>query len=281
MFIAYIDESGFSSQVDTKQPFYVLSAVIISSKYLKAMNNKLREEVSKFEIEMNFSAKSLGLGSEIKAKNCISMLKRERKALASEFAQCILNAPNLYSGAVINIIIDKSEYNKRGVLNKKKVEFKAIELLFERLSKYTSYHSTDDNDNQCICIHDENKILSDEMQSEASQLRKIGNFVTYWNEIKGSSTTTHNSLNNIADFAYSDSKNSLGIIIADFFASFLYQIITKNMEITDGIIRSLYNSCDKSRRNGVINGFGIKIYPESSQLLLPFELRKNRHFQLS
>jgi hypothetical protein len=250
MRFVFLDESGFAKTGKgiNEQPFYVLAVFTVDAhRYINACEN-LRIQFS----EIIPSGKPLGQGYEIKAKDiCNGGGKWKDNAKRAKVRDCMLSFPEKTGGKVFLCVIDKKKQNMR--YRTPYADYRlALQFGLERVQKYLSI-----TNDFAICIFDQAKHIDDEVHGLTTDLFREGSYVP------GSSTIV--KLSNIKEFYLGRSENSVGIQVADFFATFTYQFFKKGMRETHDWWITIRNQLYASEEgNNKIIGKGLKIFPQLS-----------------
>jgi len=264
MKIIFMDESGYvSNNWDSPenlevQPYYVVSAVVIPFENYKVGSKKLREEIS--ILNLPGANKPLGLGFEIKAKDIATgkgywgTHNEERNKVRN----LMLSFPKDNSGhAIVTVIDKKAHFNK--YVNPEYPYKLALQFIFERIQ-----HHLDNENEEGIIIYDLNHRLEPGLSSEATALIRDGSqILTY--DVLGFPYEFRLNINKVLEFAFARSENSIGLIVADFFASMAYQYHKEGKPIPCGWWDLLWESLDKCN-DGRVEGCGYKLFPEEEQL---------------
>jgi hypothetical protein len=251
MRFVFLDESGFAKTGKgiNEQPFYVLAAFTVNAHtYINACEN-LRIQVS----EIIPSDKPLGQGYEIKAKDIYNgkgaWSDNEKRA---KVRNCMLSFPEKTGGRIFLCVIDKKKYNERYKTPYTDYSL-ALQYGLERVQKYLSI-----TNDFAICIFDQAKHIDDEVHNLTTDLFREGSY------IHGSNRNVR--LSNIKEFYLGRSENSVGIQVADFFATFTYQFFKKGLSERHDWWLTIRNQLYASEEgNEKIIGRGLKIVPQLSE----------------
>ena len=259
MYMVFIDESGFDfkwEETIEEKPFYVLAAVAIPMENLPEVYKNIRSSLEDLHIP-GLDAKMIGIGQEIKAKDVDSGSGywRNNKEHRDKVRDLFLGVVKKHSGTAFVITVDKQAHLDRYVspIDPDKL---SLQFLLERVQGFLV-----DQNSYAVCTFDKTsreKILLE----HAEELIKHGSTVVYWSNFYGTFVEKNIELSRILEFHMQDSKNSLGLQIADFFARYTYSWRKKGKDHTYPgwvlIEESLY------RRAGTINGYGYKEFPEGT-----------------
>lgn len=256
MRFAFLDESGFSknwtADIDS-QPFYVLAAFLIDSeKYFHGCDLLRNNIKNKPSLNGKFP---LGHGFEIKASDISQGRGKLRNLIADRnyFRDQMLTFPNTNAGKVFLVVVDKRKHLNRYLYPELPHE-QAFKYILERLQKYLK----SENDT-AVCVYDQTKFLDDKMHSNSTELIRQGSEYTYLSDYYGR-VKGNLKIDSVKEFYLGKSDNSIGIQIADFYATYTYQYFKKKCPEDCGwwqtITENLHNN------NGVINGYGLKMAPD-------------------
>jgi len=259
MYAVFIDEAGFSwnwkEEVD-QQPFYVLSAVMLPMDKLASTYNALRERVNELKIP-GLDSQKLGRGIEIKAKDVDSGQGywHNNEEHRNQVRDLFLSAPSEHGGNAIVVVVDKQAHIQKYVDPQEPHDL-ALQFLFERLQSYL-----EEKNSECICFFD--RTTRDEfLINSATKLTMRGSHITYWSQFYSNYVEKWLPIPRILEFYIQDSKYSLGIQIADFFARYTYSKRKSGRDDYSGwdlIEQSLY------KRDGKLKGFGYKEFPADKE----------------
>jgi hypothetical protein len=256
MQVIFMDESGYSFNWEAnldKQPYYVLSAVCFPSEQLLLAYKKIRSEVSNLNLEG--AVQPLGQGFEIKARDVASgsgywrTHNDERNAVRDT----ILKAPKEYRGTAFVVVIDKLAHRERYAYPANPYQL-SLEFIFERLQMYLS-----DINDYGICIYDQNKRLEDILQNAAAALVREGSEFIYFSRFYNSLVIKTFPIERIIEFSSGRSENSIGLQVADFFATMTYTYVKDGKPSPCGWWNELESSLH--RKDGQLQGVGYKEFP--------------------
>ena len=256
MYIVYIDECGFSLNWKkglSEQPFYVLAAVAIPIANLRDMYEDIRRDLSALEIP-GLDERMIGIGQEIKAKdvdrgdNYWQLHDEHRHAVRELY----LGVVSKCSGTAFIVIVDKKEHFSKYAYPEEP-DILALQFLFERLQGFLEAI-----DSFAICTFDKTP-REEELLSHAEELIKYGSHITYWSNFYGIFIEKNLKLSRIFEFQMQDSKYSLGLQVADFFARHTYSWRKSGKDNSYPgwalIRKTLYE------RDGRVEGWGYKEFP--------------------
>jgi hypothetical protein len=250
MKIIFMDEAGYTFNWEAdldKQPYYVLSAVCLPSDKLLNIYQEIRRKISNLNLEG--ANKPLGQGFEIKARDVANGYGywRTHNEERNVVRDIILTVPKEYGGTAFVAVINKLAHKERYIYAENPYKL-SLQFIFERLQKYLS-----DINDYGICIYDQNKRAEDVLKNTAAAIFREGS------ELYNSFVEKTFTIDRIIEFSLSHSEHSIGLQIADFFATMTY-IYVKNGKPSpcswwDELESSLY------RKEGVLQGVGYKEFP--------------------
>jgi hypothetical protein len=249
MQIIFMDESGYSFKWEAnldKQPYYVLSAVCLPSEQLPNAYQEIRSEVS--DLNLEGATIPLGQGFEIKARDVAtgSGYWRTHNEERDAIRNIMLTVPKKYGGTAFVVVINKQSHRERYAYPENPYQL-SLAFIFERLQKYLS-----EINDYGICIYDQNKRLEDVLHSTAVALAREGS-----EQILLAIRTF--PIDRIIEFSLARSENSIGLQIADFFATMTYTYVKDGKQSPcswwDELESSLY------RKGGQLQGVGYKEFP--------------------
>ena len=256
MQVIFIDESGcsFNWKGDIcKQPYYVLSAVCFTSEQLPSAYQKIRSEVSALNLEG--ATKHLGQGFEIKARDIAKGYDywRTHNDARNAVRNIMLTAPKRYGGTAFVSVVNKLTHREHYAYPEDPCLL-SLKFIFERLQMYLS-----DIDDYGICIYDQNKRLEDDLQNAAATLVRKGSELNYFNHFYNSLVKETFSINRIIEFSLGRSENSIGLQVADFFATMTYTYVKDEKPSSCNWWNELESSLH--RKEGKLQGVGYKEFP--------------------
>lgn len=256
MQVIFMDESGYSFNWEAdldKQPYYVLSAVCFPSEKLSLAYQEIRGKVS--DLNLEGAARPLGQGFEIKARDISrgsgywETHNDERNAVRD----VMLTAPQKYEGTAFVIVINKRALKERYVDPENPYKL-SLEFIFERLQMYLS-----DVSDCGICIYDQTKRLEDTLQNTATTLIREGSELIYFSSFYNSLVIKTFQIDRIIEFSLGRSENSIGLQVADFFATMTYAYVKDGKPSPCGWWDKLESSLH--RKDGRLQGVGYKEFP--------------------
>jgi hypothetical protein len=213
MYLIFVDEVGYTPgwpDVNlSEQPMYVVSGVVIKENSIKSVYDSIINKLKQLNIT-GIDISKLGKGEEIKAKEVDrgDGIWRLHSDLRDEVRKIYIDHDNVIYFAVC---IDKERLIKQ-YNEPENPEYLALRFLLERVQGLLK----EQNELGLIVIdlntqieQDQRKFVSD-LLIEGSQV-KISNFLEF-----------RLQLDRIIEFYFCDSKNSLGLQIADFVARHTY-----------------------------------------------------------
>jgi hypothetical protein len=251
-----MDESGYTFDWEAdlhKQPYYVLSAVCLPAEELPTVYQETRSEVS--NLNLQGVDKPLGQGFEIKARDVAtgSGYWRTHNEKRNVIRDIMLTAPKKYGGTAFVVVISKLAHRER-YPNPVDPYQLSLEFIFERLQMYLS-----DINDYGICIYDQNKRLEDVLQNTAAALLREGSEQIYFSRFYNSLVIKTFPIDRIIEFSLSRSEYSIGLQIADFFATMTYTYVKEGKPSPCGWWDVLKSSLH--RKDGRLQGVGYKEFP--------------------
>jgi len=256
MKLVFLDESGYSfnwlNDIDN-QPFYVLSAVAIDAASYGAACAEIQEAVA----AMNLPGVEhpLGKGSEIKARQVTNGQGwwRDHNDERNHFRDLMLDFPRRFNGTAFLVVIDKARHRNQYVTPADPVPM-AMQFLFERLEWYLR-----EINDTAYCIHDHDKRRTDTLHEHSVDLIRGGSQIEFYSAFYGRVVNNHHDLAHIIEMALGSSVNSVGLQIADFFATCAYTYFRDGQPADCGWWGML--SDNLYHENGVLDGRGLKVFP--------------------
>ncbi len=251
----FIDESGYSNnwKADTaKQPYFVLSGYLVNSENYISYCDEIRKRIESLDLDKYDCP--LGQGFEIKAKEIYkgSTWWNKNKEKRNFIRDLMLETPKNTQGKTFLIIIDKKKLKNTPYDDPVKL---ALKFLYERVQR-----ALDEIGEDAICIFDQSSFRDDEMHEASTKLTRDGSFLFYESNFYGF-ISTKIALNRLKEFYLARSENSIGIQIADYYATFTYQYIKSQKREECDWWNTIYSSLHKNPQNRV-SGVGIKLYPK-------------------
>ncbi len=256
MYLIFIDESGNSLKWEAdqeQQPFYVLSALMIESDEYRRLSKETRDAFSNLEIERY--EYPIGRGFEIKAREVVkgNGWWAKNKQIRDSVRDHMLEFPIKGGGLAFLVVIDKKKLSTQYTQPQEPSQL-AIKYLFERLQRALSLKQ-----DIGICIFDQAHKIDDEMHSTTNSLMRDGSSLSYlewdYGYVEGMI-----KINRIIEFCLGKSENSLGLQVADYFATYAFQYFKSRNEEKclwwETIKKSLYKQGNR------IDGIGLKIFPK-------------------
>lgn len=255
MYQVFLDESGFTTDWKAgieQQPFYVLAAALFRANNLPEVYSSVRDYVGEIDIPQH--GESMGLGTEIKASDIARGTGwwGNHNDERNEVRRLFLSAPNRFGGQAIVVVIDKAAHLDRYPTPKNPYML-ALKLVFERLQKFLERVG-----GHASCIYDQNTLIAGDVTEHHARLVREGSTIRYFSDYYGDHVYTH-KLDRILDLSLGISENSVGLQIADFFATMTYQYFKGGKPDRCGWWDVLHSSLD--RRAGRVDGIGLKEFP--------------------
>jgi hypothetical protein len=164
----------------------------------------------------------------------------------------MLSFPLTCNGTTFLVVIDKKSHASTYIRPEPPHE-KAFQFMFERLQWFLLAQ-----DRFAICAYDQTKFLDDDQHKASMGLMRDGSSVTYWSVHYGHVNKKF-AIDRVKEFYLGKSENSLGLQIADYFATFGYQYFKGGRPAECG----WWNTMTKSlyEKGGKVDGFGLKVFP--------------------
>lgn len=256
MYVAFLDESGFTTDWKKgieEQPFYVLATVLFKVDDLPRIYGDIRRDFKGFKIPAQ--GRPLGLGFEVKASDIARGTGRwgKNNRQRNQVRDLLLSAPEEYGGVAIVVVIDKQAHidtypspdNPYGL---------AVKFTFERLQKFLER-----KEDYALCIYDQNTLYEDDIKVQHAELVTGGSRIKYVSDYYSQVVVYTHDLDRVIELSMGFSENSLGLQVADFFATMTYQYYKGGKPGECGWWDLLYESLD--RRGGRVLGIGLKEFP--------------------
>ena len=168
------------------------------------------------------------------------------------FRNMMLGFPKKFGGRAFLIAIDKDKHRTKYAQAKDPVEI-SMQFLFERIEWYL--RGEDDN---AYCIYDHDTWRTDSLHRQAVGLIREGSTIQFYSSFWEQGVISKHLLNHITEMALCVSHNSVGLQVADFFASCAYKYLRDSPQACgwwETLCESLY------RKDGELNGCGLKRFP--------------------
>jgi hypothetical protein len=256
MYLVFFDESGFTPDWKAgmgQQPFYSLAAVCIDAARLRTAYDGLRADVA--ALGLPEATAPLGRGHEIKAKDIASGSGwwHSHTEQRNSFRELMLGFPAKYGGVAVLVVIDKARHNAKYFFPDNPYLL-ALRYALERVATWLAAKNETG-----VVIYDQNKRLEGELHSEANTLIRDGSDVSYVSRWFGGEVSFSVSLDSILEFTLGNSANSLGLQVADYFATFGYQYFKGDKPSPCEWWETLLSGL--RRENGEVEGYGLKTFP--------------------
>ena len=257
MRLLFVDESGFASNWRTdleNQPYFALAGVLLPADRYAELCAHFRATVG--ELGIPRQDHPIGLGSEIKAREIArgggwwTAHDRERNVIR----ELMLTAPARYGGTAIVVVVDKIAHLRQYVEPADPYAL-AHQFLFERVQAHLA---EDVNDHAC-CFWDQNKATEDRQRDQAVGLVREGSEITFWSDYVGEEVTLRLQIDRIVEVASGRSHESIGLQIADFFATMTMAYYRDGKPGGCGWWECLRGSLRTNR--GRVEGYGLKAFP--------------------
>lgn len=251
-----MDEAGYTldweSDID-QQPFYVASAVCIPADQLPGLYQWARRELA--ALESPDEDQPIGLGHEIKARDIARGTGwwRDHNVERNIVRDLFLLAPIKASGTAFVAVIDKAKHQAKYVTPANPY-FLAMTFVLERVDLFLSQNS-----DYAYCIYDQNKRIEPEIYQHSAYLIREGSLLMYFSSFSDSLVVKKNRLSHILELSSGVSENSIGLQVADYFATMTYQYFTRGKPDECGWWDTLVSSLNV--HDGTLHGIGLKIFP--------------------
>jgi hypothetical protein len=266
MYAIFMDESGysFSWQKDmNNQPYFVQSAVCFPLNRLEEAYNHVRLKLG--DIRLPESAGKLGRGFELKAKDIARGYgwwgdKPEEREVVRNL---MLELPALFAGRAFLLVIDKHELLTKYGEKARDPQVVAFQYTLERIQWLLERE-----EQYAICIYDQNKKIDDIIHGGAASLAFKGSQVFYFSKSYGQFVSYSHKVKRVVEMTLGNSKNSLGLQVADFYATMAYQYFKAGRPSECGWWKVLQTSLDRKDGNpqGILLGYGLKVFPDSGKV---------------
>jgi hypothetical protein len=165
----------------------------------------------------------------------------------------MLSFPLNHNGTGFVVVVDKERHRRQYASPQNPPEL-AMQFLFERLQWHLVKISS-----HAYCIYDHDKRRTDMLHDQSAQLIREGTEVMFFSKFYGEMLTTTNKLDRITELALGKSDNSVGLQVADFFATMAYCYFRDGKPGKCGWWDTLCASL--LRKDGQLNGWGLKVFP--------------------
>lgn len=258
MYAIFMDESGYSSNWQSdmeKQPYYVLAAICLPCDNLVSVYDAIRKKIHDLGLKIKGAKEPLGLGFEIKASDIArgAGYWRRNNRKRNVVRNTMLSAPAQYGGTAFVAIIDKAAHKNR-YTNPADPCRLSFEFICERLQ-----HFLTDVNNYGIIIYDQNKRYEHTLQNDAASLVRNGSLLLYQSRYLQTMVMKQFRISRVIEFTTGNSKNSVGLQIADFYATSTYRYFKSKKPVHCGWWRTLRSSL--YRKGNKLYGVGCKIFP--------------------
>jgi len=129
-----------------------------------------------------------------------------------------------------------------------------MKYILERVEHYLR-----DANDVGFLVYDHNKGFEPKLASETFSLLSEGSTGSFFSEVYEATFSFTLQLDHILELAFGDSIGSLGIQVADFFATFAYQHFKAGKPPKCGWWDTLV--ANLHRKDGVLDGVGLKVFP--------------------
>lgn len=256
MRLIFLDEAGFTpdwSAGMADQPYYALSAVVVPADVLAGAYTALRDGEQRLELPQ--ATIPLGHGREIKARDVATGAGwwRSHNDERNGIRNLMLSWPRTHSGTAFLVVVDKNAHHER-YYSPDDPYMLALQFMLERLQ-----HHLGAIGDYGYCVYDQNKRIEQKLHSNTSDLIREGSAISYYSSYYGREVYTTMNLSNILELTLGNSHNSLGLQVADFFATFGYQYFKQGRPDDCGWWETLVENLHD--RDGEVCGVGLKVFP--------------------
>jgi len=257
MWLIFLDEAGFTRgdwrNGIAQQPYYTLSAVCLPGARLATVYQDIRAKVTGLSLVQ--LPRPLGQNYEIKARDIASGTgwwqahNTERNAVRDT----MLSAPRAHDGCAFVVVVDKAAHFAKYTLPEDPYLL-AFRFAFERLAQFL-----EEKQSYAYCVYDQNTRLQESVLEQSSALIQQGSYITGYSWFYEQHYEFVLEIERIVELAFGDSKHSLGLQIADYFATFAYQYFRNGRPAGIGWWNTLESNLH--RAHGTLNGIGLKVFP--------------------
>jgi hypothetical protein len=256
MKLLFVDESGFSpnwTRDIEDQPFYVVAGICIDAELYPKACRDLRCKVGLLDLSgLEFP---LGQGSEIKARDVARGTGwwANNNVKRNQFRNLMLGFPQTNSGVAFVVVIDKARHRNQYAYPQDPVAL-GMGYLFERVEWYLRKVNSEG-----FCVYDHDRRRTDQLHGQSMALIREGSRITFLGPSAGQRTEITRTLDHIVEVSLGVSENSLGLQVADFFATCAYCYFRDNQPANCGwwdlLCSALYREGDE------VMGRGLKVFP--------------------
>jgi hypothetical protein len=256
MKLIFVDESGYTPDWRSdmaQQPHYVVSAVCVPAEKYRKMCDEMRAIVSGLGIP--FAKMPLGQGFEIKAREIVrgGGWWKDHEDARNAIRDVMLGAPAVYGGQAICIVIDKAKHQATYYSPEDPYDL-AHQFLLERMQWNLARCDADG-----YCVWDQNKRIEDTLHEHSASLIREGSGIEYFSGYFGTTVAYKFKVDRILEVSMGQSEYSVGLNVADFFASMTAAYFKQGRRSSCGWWNVLERSLD--RKGGVLDGAGLKVFP--------------------
>lgn len=252
MKIIYVDECGPLKGWDSEksnQPCLSIGAISVDANIYTSAIEELKTKIDSLSIA-HIDTDKLGKGYEIKAKDILasSGFWKNHPNQRNELLKLTLGFPEQVKGVGWCVVIDFKKHKEKYVYPAEPFNI-AMRFLFERIQIYAEQINED-----VVVVYDQYKAADDDVHEAFVDL------VTHHSIFEVMNGLSVLKFDRIIEMHLGNSKNSIGLQIADYFATFGYQIHKNNsiaLSNKDLFLKYLY----KGKLNEV-HGSGYKIFPD-------------------
>ena len=256
MYIFFLDEAGNSrNHADPDQPFLVWSAIGFNLQDLGGVYSIIEKGYEDYWLGHGNAVREIKAHNVIQGRNCDNDQR--------DFFRRLFLGPCVDNAVVFSVVIDKEAQRGRYRYVHNPLLL-GLHYIFERISNFLEYgQNVQNRDGVCIAVIDQDGRNEGSALKMIDSLKRRGKrgLVTY-GDIAYS--TFPQSFDSIQDVYVVDSQYCFGVQIADFHASYMYQIMRGNTfggysnEYARALTRNMYTV------NNNVLGHGLKVFPEDN-----------------
>ena len=165
----------------------------------------------------------------------------------------MLTAPRRYGGSAFVVVIDKARHRDR-YATPADPYLLAFRFIFERLAHFLA-----ERQDVGYCVYDQNTRLQGDLLEESNELIREGSEIYGYSRFFDQHIHGVLAIDRIQELAFGTSSHSLGLQLADYFATLAYCYLRDGRPHPCGWWDLLTSSLH--RRGGVLEGIGLKVFP--------------------
>jgi hypothetical protein len=254
--LVFVDESGYATNWMTQhdvQPYFALAAVCLPVESYRDCCGLIRDVIASLRIPGQEAP--LGLGYEIKARDIARGTGwwQDHELERNTVRETMLLAPLKFEGVAIVVLIDKAAHLRQYAYPDNPYQL-ARRFLLERVQGYLL-----DVDDHGLWVWDQSKAQEDEHRDHTIKLMREGSGIRYWSQFFGQEMVRLWKIDRVVEVMTGRSEDSVGLQIADFFASMTNFYHRDGKPSGCGWWETLAGSL--RRKNGLVAGWGLKAFP--------------------